>query len=65
MNTEYYQPLLFPNMQENVSSKRSYQIKSIEDPLFKLSMVVPEEEDPETLALEQLGYFVVPEMAIQ
>jgi hypothetical protein len=63
MNAKYIQPLLFPNMQETLCNKRSYQIKNIDDPSFKLNISVAEEDDPETLALERLGYFVVPEIA--
>lgn len=64
MNSDYYQPMLFPNMQELINDKRSYQIKSYDDPMFRLTVQASEEEDPETLALEQLGYFVVPETSI-
>lgn len=38
-----------------------FQIKSLDDPTFGITLTVGEDEDPETLALEHLGYFVVPE----
>jgi hypothetical protein len=64
MNVEYYQPMLFSNMQSNELDRRSYQIKSLDDPSFGVTLSVSGEDDPETLALEKLGYFVVPEFNV-
>jgi len=55
------QPMLFPDMEACTDTKRNYQIKRTDDVLFGLRITVTGEEDPEILALEQLGYFVVPE----
>jgi len=61
-NTEHIQPMLFPDMNTNTEKKYNYQIKRMDDSLFKMSLTVVGEEDPEIKALEQLGYFVVPEV---
>lgn len=58
------QPMLFPDMEVSTDVKRSYQIKRMDDASFRLHLSVTGEEDPEILALEQLGYFVVPEASI-
>ena len=42
-----------------------FQIKSFEDPTFGITIIVNDNEDPETLALEELGYFVVSETSIE
>ena len=67
MNSEYYQPSLFPELTDQDQKNKCYlryQIKRIDDPLFGISLHVEGEEDPETVALEQLGYFVVPELNV-
>ena len=67
MNTSdntHTQPMLFPDMEACTDIKRSYQIKRMDDTSFGLHLSVAGEEDPEILALEQLGYFVVPEASI-
>lgn len=50
-----------------ISNKQcsKFQIKSFEDPTFGITLIVDDREDPETLALEHLGYFVVPETSIE
>jgi len=63
-DTMHTQPMLFPDMEACNEIKRSYQIKRMDDASFGLQLSVTEEEDPEILALEQLGYFVVPEASI-
>ena len=63
MNTNYIQPLLFPELQSNESLNEGYryQIKSMDDPAFGVSITLNGDEDPESIALEKLGYFVIPE----
>ena len=61
-NTNHIQPMLFPDMNPNIESKYNYQIKRMDNSSFRMSLTVTGEEDPEILALEQLGYFVVPEV---
>lgn len=61
-NTDHIQPMLFPDMNPNTENKHNYQIKRIDNSSFRMSLTVTGEEDPEILALEQLGYFVVPEV---
>ncbi len=61
-NTDHIQPMLFPDMNPNIESKHNYQIKRMDNSSFRMSLTVTGEEDPEILALEQLGYFVVPEV---
>jgi len=61
-NTDHIQPMLFPDMNPNIESKHNYQIKRTDNSSFRMSLTVTGEEDPEILALEQLGYFVVPEV---
>jgi hypothetical protein len=58
---------LFPNMNINSSkTEYKYQIKRFDDPEFKLTLVMSTtEENPEAVALEQLGYFVIPEVPIE
>ena len=60
------QPMLFPEMEINeINSKKiNYQIRNVKDPSFNLTINVAEDDDPETAALEQLGYFVLPETTI-
>ena len=60
-NTDHIQPMLFPDMNPSAESKHNYQIKRIDNSSFRMSLTVTGEEDPEILALEHLGYFVVPE----
>jgi hypothetical protein len=60
MNNTYEQPMLFPNMNP-IDGRQKYQIKNYEDPTFGVTLNVNEDQDPETLALESLGYFVVSE----
>lgn len=47
--------------QFQTTSTIRFQIKSIDDSSFGITLTIKEDEDPETLALEHLGYFVVPE----
>jgi hypothetical protein len=61
-NTDHIQPMLFPDMNPNTENKYNYQIKRMDNSSFRMSLTVTGEEDPEILALEQLGYFVVPEV---
>ena len=37
-----------------------FQIKKFDDPEFKITLTAKENEDLDTIALEHLGYFVVP-----
>jgi hypothetical protein len=62
LDTTHIQPMLFPDMNPNAESKYNYQIKRMDNSSFRMSLTVTGEEDPEILALEQLGYFVVPEV---
>lgn len=62
MPTEYTQPFLFPDMKPILEAKNNYQVRSVDDPSFSLSMNVSESEDPETKALDTLGYFIVAEV---
>lgn len=66
MNSDYYQPLLFAEMEtgDYQNGLQNYQIKSYDDPTFGVTFKANEDEDPEVLALENLGYFVVPETTI-
>lgn len=66
MHINQHQPMLFPDMEinESYSKQINYQIRNMEDPTFHLTINVAENEDPETTALEQLGYFVLPETTI-
>jgi hypothetical protein len=61
MNTQtsYTQPMLFPNMTEQQC--RKFQIRNFNEPSFGITIDIAEDADPETTALEHLGYFVVPE----
>jgi hypothetical protein len=62
MNNEE-QLTLFPEMEKNAQETTGYkyQIRSICDPNFAFSFNVKESEDPEIIALEQMGYFILPE----
>ena len=59
----YEQPMLFPNM-SSINESQKYQIKNYNDPTFGITLSINEDQDPETLALESLGYFVVSEYRI-
>jgi len=62
MTNTYYQPSLFSNWEnDNKNTSQKYQIKSVWDPTFAMTFEVKENEDPEITALENLGYFVLPE----
>ena len=63
MNNTNYQPLLFSEMETSdyQNGLQKYQIKCFDDPTFAVTLKVKEDQDPEILALESLGYFVVPE----
>jgi hypothetical protein len=63
MNTANYQPLLFKEMEtrDYQNGLQKYQIKCFDDPTFAVTFKANEDQDPEVLALENLGYFVVPE----
>lgn len=63
MNNTYEQPMLFPNMSP-VNGHQKYQIKNYNDPSFGITLNICDDQDPETLALESLGYFVVSENCI-
>jgi hypothetical protein len=63
-NDDYYQPMWFSKMEATKTEYQKYQIKSFDDPQFGITLNVKEDEDPEFLALESLGYFVVPETTI-
>ncbi len=60
MNNTYEQPMLFPDMSP-INGYQKYQIKNYDDPTFGITLNINEDQDPETLALESLGYFVVSE----
>jgi hypothetical protein len=62
MNNEE-QLTLFPEMEKHAqeTTGHKYQIRSICDPNFAFSFNVKESEDPEIVALEQMGYFILPE----
>lgn len=65
MNNTYHQPMLFESMEhETIQSCNRYQVRSLDNPLFGFSISIEENEDPEIVALERLGYFVVPETTI-
>ena len=57
------QQMLFPEMENNITH-RKFQIKRFCEPCFGITMDIAEDEDPETTALEQLGYFVVPQAIV-
>jgi ssRNA-specific RNase YbeY (16S rRNA maturation enzyme) len=65
MSTEYFQPMLFSDMKPIPQPENNYQIRSFDDPTFSLSFALNEDEEPETRALEQLGYFIVSEATIE
>jgi hypothetical protein len=69
MNNEHcYQPMLFSKMESCLASQveyQKYQIKNLDDPTFGVTIIIKEDEDPEIVALEKLGYFVLPETTIQ
>ena len=54
---------LFSDLNVNSSKPEyKYQIKRFDDPNFRLTLVMSNaEENPEAVALERLGYFVIPE----
>ena len=59
---------LFPeiDINTNIKNKHTYQIKRFDDPCFKLDLIMSNVEDnPEAVALERLGYFVVPEVSFE
>lgn len=55
---------LFPALFFEKTSDKNYQIKRFDNFHFKMNLVIDENQDPEVLALEHLGYFVVPEINI-
>ena len=63
MSETCFQPSLFPNILPE-SSTRKFQIKRFDDTQFNIVITATNDEDPETIALENLGYFVVPEVEI-
>lgn len=63
MNNTYEQPMLFPNMSP-INGGQKYQIKNYDDPTFGITLNINGDQDPETLALESLGYFVVSEYCV-
>lgn len=58
------QLFLFPEQEtKNVSVDYKYQIKRFDDPYFKVEISIPPDvENPESLVLDHLGYFVIPQM---
>lgn len=60
----YIQTMLFPEMTTTENEGTKFQIKSTIDPYFGMHFVLNEDEDPDSKALEQLGYFVVPEFNV-
>ena len=63
-DTTLIQATLFPDTEHSLENTHNYQIKRTDNVEFGLHMTVTGDEDPETKALEQLGYFVVPETSI-
>lgn len=65
-NDEDNQMLLFSEQKINdFVQTRTFQIKRTDDTSFQLNMVVSiNEENPEALALEKLGYFIIPEIPL-
>lgn len=59
--TNTSQPFLFKDWQDTAAPVQKYQIKSTWDPSFAVTFEVAENEDPEIVALQNLGYFVLPE----
>ena len=60
---DYYTHMTNPTAEETEHLTK-FQIKSLDDSEFGITLLVNENEDPETKALEYLGYFVVPESSI-
>lgn len=58
---------LFSDLNINSNNfEYKYQIKRFDDPDFKLELVMSNaEENPEAVALERLGYFVIPEVPFE
>lgn len=64
-NDTYHQPMLFESVENNtLHNCNKYQIRCIDNPSFGLTINIDENEDPEIVALERLGYFVIPETTI-
>ena len=63
MNTES-QLLLFPEQRKNqFSVEHKYQVKRFDDPLYNVEVSIPADvENPESIVLDYLGYFVIPQM---
>jgi hypothetical protein len=57
--------MLFSDMKPIPEPQNNYQIRSFVDPTFSVSFALNENEEPETQALEQLGYFIVSEAVIE
>lgn len=60
MSQNYTQSDMFPELQAEITTK-TFQIKCVEDPEFVVNILVKENEDPTEVALERLGYFLLPE----
>lgn len=59
---ESNQSSLFPEEQmSSIKPKQRYQIKRFDDSDFKIN-IEAEQDNIETIALEELGYFIVPEI---
>jgi len=61
-----YQPFLFAELQSQEPETNNgikFQVLNYTDPSNKFTVVVQENEDPEKVALQRLGFFVVPEAA--
>ena len=65
-----YQLMLFEDMlpeyiplssETSTESPRRFQVCNIEGASSPFTINVSEEQDPETVALQKLGYFIVPE----
>jgi hypothetical protein len=56
--------MLFPELTAPENDTIKFQIKSTIDPYFGMQFTLNENEDPDSKALEQLGYFVVPEFNV-
>lgn len=57
---------LFPDMElNNYNFVSKYRLLRLDDASFNMDLSVPTAEDnPEALALERLGYFLVPEVPL-